>query len=120
MGDPAAVPAGVYGRRWLETIHLWNIVEPRVVPLPSSPAVVAAIGAGRAELGVVYASDVYSRSDVSAVYQVPEGDAPEISYPAAAITGGRIPLARQFIAFLRSAPAQRIFESAGFRPVETR
>ena len=120
MGDPAAVPAGVYGRRWLESIHLWNIVEPRVVPLPSSPAVVAAIGAGRAELGVVYASDVYSRSDVSAVYQVPEGDAPDISYPAAAITGGRIPLARQFIEFLRSAPAQRIFESAGFRPVETR
>ena len=61
MGDPAAVPAGVYGRRWLEAIRLWNMVEPKVVPLPSSPAVVAAVGAGRAELGVVYASDVHSR-----------------------------------------------------------
>jgi molybdate transport system substrate-binding protein len=120
MGDPAAVPAGVYGRRWLEAIRLWSMVEPKVVPLPSSPAVVAAVGAGRAELGVVYASDVHRRSEVRVAYHVPDGEAPDISYPAAAITGGRIPLARQFIDFLRSAPAQRIFESAGFRPVGTR
>lgn len=120
MGDPAAVPAGVYGRRWLEVIRLWSMVEPKVVPLPSSPAVVAAVRAGRAEFGVVYASDAWNRRDVSVAYVVPLEDAPEISYPAAVITGGRIPLARQFIDFLRSAPAQRIFESAGFRAVGAR
>jgi molybdate transport system substrate-binding protein len=120
MGDPAAVPAGVYGRRWLEAIRLWSMVEPKVIPLPSSPAVVAAVRAGRAEVGVVYASDTHNRRDVSVAYVVPSDDAPEIMYPAAAITGGRIPLARQFVDFLRSAPAQRIFESAGFRPVGTR
>jgi ABC-type molybdate transport system substrate-binding protein len=69
---------------------------------------------------LVYASDAHGRRDIRVAYVVPAGDAPEISYPAAAITGGRIPLARQFIDFLRSATAQRIFESAGFRPVETR
>jgi molybdate transport system substrate-binding protein len=120
MGDPAAVPAGVYGRRWLEVIRLWSVVEPKVVPLPTSPAVVAAVRAGRAEFGVVYASDAWNRRDVSVAYLVPLEDAPEISYPAAVIAGGRIPLARQFIDFLRSAPAQRIFESAGFRAVGTR
>jgi len=120
MGDPAAVPAGVYGRRWLEVIRLWSVVDPKVVPLPSSPAVVAAVRAGRAEFGVVYASDAWNRRDVSVAYIVPLEDAPEISYPAAVITGGRIPLARQFIDFLRSAPAQRIFESAGFRAVGAR
>lgn len=120
MGDPAAVPAGVYGRRWLEAIRLWNLVEPKVVPLPSSPAVVAAVRAGRADAGVVFASDTHARTDVRVAYIVPSDDAPEISYPAAALTGGRIALARQFIDFLRSAPAERIFESAGFRPVGSR
>jgi molybdate transport system substrate-binding protein len=120
MGDPAAVPAGVYGRRWLEAIRLWSMVEPKVVPLPSSPAVVAAVRAGRAAVGVVFASDAYGRHDVRVAYVVPRDDAPEIVYPAAAIAGGRIPQARQFIEFLRSAAAQRIFESAGFRPVEAR
>jgi molybdate transport system substrate-binding protein len=120
MGDPAAVPAGVYGRQWLEAVRLWSLVEPKVVPLPSSPAVVAAVRAGRADAGVVYASDAEGRSGIQVVYTVPAVDAPEIWYPAAAITGGRIPLARQFIDFLRSAPAQRLFESAGFRPVGSR
>jgi molybdate transport system substrate-binding protein len=120
MGDPAAVPAGVYGRRWLEVIRLWSVVEPKVVPLPSSPAVVAAVRAGRAEFGIVYASDAWNRREVSVAYDVPSDDAPEILYPAAVVSGGRIPLARQFIDFLRSAPAQRIFESAGFRAVGAR
>ncbi|HUE84907.1 MAG TPA: molybdate ABC transporter substrate-binding protein [Vicinamibacterales bacterium] len=120
MGDPAAVPAGVYGRQWLEAVRLWTLVEPKVVPLPTSPAVVAAVRAGRAEFGVVYASDAWNRRDVSVAYVVRLEDAPEISYPAAVITGGRIPLARQFVDFLRSAPAQRIFESAGFRAVGAR
>ena len=120
MGDPAAVPAGVYGRRWLETLRLWSQVEPKVVPLPSSPAVVAAVRAGRAEVGLVYASDAHGRSDIRVAYAVPTDEAPEISYPAAVISGGRIPLARQFIDFLRSATAQHLFESAGFRPVGTR
>jgi molybdate transport system substrate-binding protein len=120
MGDPSAVPAGVYGRRWLESVRLWHMVEPKVVRLPSSPAVVAAVRAGRADAGVVFASDAHNRRDITVVYVVPPGDAPEITYPAAAITGGRIPMARQFIDFLRSAPAQRIFESAGFQPVGAR
>lgn len=120
MGDPAAVPAGVYGRRWLETIRLWSLVEPKVVPLPSSPAVVAAVRAGRADAGVLFASDAHGRDDVRVAYVVPLDETPVIAYPAAALTGGRIPQARQLLDFLRSAPAQRIFESAGFRPIGLR
>jgi molybdate transport system substrate-binding protein len=69
---------------------------------------------------VVFASDAHGRDDVRVAYVVPSDDAPEIVYPAAAIVGGRVPQARQFIDFLRSAPAQRIFESAGFRSIGAR
>jgi molybdate transport system substrate-binding protein len=119
MGDPAAVPAGVYGRKWLETVRLWGAVQPKVVPLPSSPAVVAAIRAGRADAGIVYASDAKSH-DVYVVHVVAAADAPRIVYPAAAIVGGRVPIAREFIAFLQSAAALRIFEAAGFKPLGAR
>jgi molybdate transport system substrate-binding protein len=121
MGDPAAVPAGVYGRRWLESIRLWSAVEPKVVPLASSPAVVAAVAAGRADAGVVYASDVFNRgTTVRITHRVSQADAPPILYPAAVITGGRAPLAHEFIAFLRSARAQEIFAAAGFQPPPAR
>lgn len=121
MGDPAAVPAGVYGRQWLETIRLWGPVSPKVVPLASSPAVVAAVEAGRADVGIVYSSDVANRQgSVRVEHRVPAVDAPQIVYPAAAIAGGRVVVAREFIAFLRGARAQEIFQAAGFRPLSSR
>jgi molybdate transport system substrate-binding protein len=120
MGDPGAVPAGVYGRRWLETIRLWNVVQPKVVPLSSSPAVVAAVAEGRADVGVVYASDAAARRGVLVAHRVSIDDAPRILYPAAAITSGRIPLAQQFLAFLRGARAQEILATAGFTPLNAR
>ena len=120
MGDPAAVPAGVYARRWLESIRLWSAVAPKLVPLTSSPGVVAAVAAGRADVGVVYASDAMNRRGVQIAHRASDDDAPRIVYPAAAITGGRIPLAQQFIAFLRGARAQKIFVAAGFRPLSAR
>lgn len=120
MGDPAAVPAGVYARQWLESVRLWSAIAPKVVPLPSSPAVVAAVGEGRAEIGIVYRSDVTQRQGVAVAYLVAPEDAPPITYPAAAIAGGRMPLAQQFIAFLRSPRAQEIFAAAGFRPLDAR
>ena len=123
MGDPAAVPAGVYGRKWLETLRVWAAVAPKIVPLTSSPAVVAAINAGRADVGIVYLSDVVKRDNTSAIrieLRVTGREAPPIMYPAAAITGGRIAVAQEFIAFLRGPRAQAIFESAGFLPITAR
>lgn len=118
MGDPAAVPAGVYGRKWLEAIRLWGAIAPKVIPLPSSPSVLAAVAAGRADVGIVYLSDVTNRGDrVRIAHRVALQDAPRIVYPAAVITSGRVPLAQEFISFLRSARAQAIFAAAGFRPL---
>lgn len=120
MGDPAAVPAGVYGKRWLETIRLWPAVEPKVIPLSSSPSVVSAVAAGRADVGVVYGSDAANRRGIQVAHHVSLDDAPRIVYPAAAIVGGKIAMAREFIAFLGSARAQQIFAAAGFRPLGVR
>jgi molybdate transport system substrate-binding protein len=120
MGDPLAVPAGVYGRQWLEAVRLWGAIERKVVPLPSSPAVVAAVREGRADAGIVYVSDAKSAQGVFVAHAVSLDDAPRIVYPAAAITGGRVRQARELIAWLRTPAAQRVFEAAGFRPVASR
>jgi molybdate transport system substrate-binding protein len=115
MGDPRAVPAGVYGRRWLEAGRLWGSVAAKVVPLSSSPSVVAAVREGRADAGVVYLTDARGEPGVRVAYTVPIGEAPPIAYPIAAITGGRVADARLVIAWLASASARRLFEAAGFR-----
>lgn len=118
MGDPAAVPAGVYGRQWLEKIQLWPRVAPKVVPLPTSPAALAAVREGRAQAAIVYATDARSPAAgavVKVAFVVPLHEAPTIVYPAAAIRGGREHDGARFLEFLRSGAARSIFEAAGFR-----
>ena len=78
--------------------------------------------AGRADAGIVYLSDVWNRDrgNIRIAHRVSPADGPRIVYPAAAITGGRVPLARELIAFLRSARAQQILTAAGFRALDDR
>jgi molybdate transport system substrate-binding protein len=114
LGDPAAVPVGVYARQWLQDLGLWNDVAAKVVPLPSSPAVLAAVREGRAEVGIVYVTD--DRHSGGA-YLVPMAETPRIVYPAAVIVGARQTEAQLFVRFLQTAPARRVFRDAGFTPL---
>jgi molybdate transport system substrate-binding protein len=114
LGDPLGVPAGVYAREWLTALGVYGAIASRVVPLPSSPAAVAAVAEGRAQAGVVYATDV--RNDRVRVASVAHGrHVPAITYPAAAVAGGDAGAAQAFLAFLRSEVARAIFERTGFR-----
>jgi molybdate transport system substrate-binding protein len=114
LGDPAAVPVGVYAREWLQDLGLWNDVATKVVPLPSSPAVLAAVREGRAEVGIVYVTD---DRQSGGGYLVPISETPRIVYPAAVVIGARQTEAQLFVRFLQTAPAQRIFRDAGFIPL---
>ena len=114
IGQPESVPAGVYARRWLQRIGLWESVQPKTVPLPTVRAALAAVREGRVDAGVVYATDVRVTKDVRVVYEVPASDAPAIVYPAAAVAGPHEAEARRFLAFLQSAEARQVFAAAGF------
>jgi molybdate transport system substrate-binding protein len=114
MGQPESVPAGVYGRQWLEKLGLWAAVQPKTVPMPSVRAALAAVREGRVDAGIVYATDALTTKDVRIIYRVPIGDAPRIVYPAAVVRGGNEQTARRFLTFLQSAEARRVFEAKGF------
>ena len=62
MGEPGAVPAGVYGRKWLEHEQAWQRVEAKVVPFPTVRAVLSAVEAERVDAGIVYRTDAMSSS----------------------------------------------------------
>src|SRR5688572_23007895 len=57
LADPAAVPAGLYAKAWLEKVGLWKELEPRVVPTLDVRAALSAVEAGRVDAGIVYATD---------------------------------------------------------------
>ena len=119
IGDPAAVPAGVYAKQYLEKEGLWTALEPRIVPTGSVRAALAAVESGAADAGIVYRSDAHIAKRASVAWLVPMDRGPRIVYPAARIRTSRQPdEANRFLAFLASDPAQGIFEQFGFTRIE--
>src|SRR5687768_12591268 len=115
MGEPSAVPAGVYGRRWLERQGAWARVSAKVVPFPTARGVLAAVEAGRVDAGIVYRTDAMtSAAKVIARVSPNEHAYLNIVQPAAVIKGQSEVEARRFLEFLKSEPARAVFDKRGF------
>ena len=115
MGDPDAVPAGVYARQFLQVSGLWNAVRDKVVPTRNVRAVIAAVEAGNVDAGFVYRTDVSLVENMKIVVAIPVGKGPEIRYVAAVTANAPNESgARQFLDFLSSEASMHIFEDYGF------
>jgi molybdate transport system substrate-binding protein len=115
LADPAAVPAGVYAKAWLEKAGLWKALEPKVVPALDVRAALSAVESGRVDAGVVYATDAAQSKKVKVAFAVPDADAPRITYPVAALAKGKAPEAgRAFVRFLQTDEARKVFARQGF------
>jgi len=119
MGEPGSVPAGVYGRRWLEHEGAWARLQPKVIPFPTVRAVLAAVEAGRVDAGIVYATDAREAA-VRVVGRVPAKAHAylNIVQPAAVIAGPDEAEGRRFLQFLQSPDARAVFARRGFGRVE--
>lgn len=115
VGDPAAVPAGVYARQYLERAGVWAAVEPKLVLLPHVRAVVTAVSTASADAGIVYRTDAHIAKDTRVAWEVPPDEGPRIVYPAAVVQGTtHADAARAYVRFLQSPVAAKIFTTAGF------
>lgn len=110
IGDPVAVPAGVYAKMFLEHAGLWDHVKDRLIPLANVRAALGAVESGGADAGIVYESDAATSRRVETAFVVAGPAAPRIVYPAAIVTRTRHRAeAETFLAFLRSPAARAIF-----------
>ena len=121
IGDPAAVPAGVYAKTYLERAGLWKQIAARIVPVGSVRLALAAVENGAADAAIVYRTDIGAARRAREAYVVPVAEGPAIRYPAAAIRGGTNRRGAQaFLAFLDSPQASALFTRAGFVPLAAR
>lgn len=118
LGDPAAVPAGVYARRYLERAGVWPLVASRIIPTGSVRLALAAVEHGAADAAIVYRTDIAVARGARLAFVVPAGDGPRIVYPAAVVrSAAHAEAATELLAFLRGREAAAIFRSAGFIPL---
>jgi molybdate transport system substrate-binding protein len=121
LGDPAAVPAGVYAKQFLEKEGLWASVASRVVPSASVRAALAAVESGAADAAIVYRTDARTAVRATVAWVVPVDRGPRIVYPAALVRGSKNgDEAARFLDYLRSADAGRVFSRFGFSPASAK
>jgi molybdate transport system substrate-binding protein len=110
IGNPDAVPAGVYARQWLTDAGVWSTIEEKIVPVGSVRAALAAVESGSVDAAIVYRSDTLQVRSASVAFVVTSG-APRISYPAAIVKRTtRRDEATRFLAFIRGdGKAKMIF-----------
>jgi molybdate transport system substrate-binding protein len=115
LGDPAAVPAGVYARQYLTSQGLWRSLASRIVPAGSVRLALAAVESGAVDAAIVYRTDVATAAHARTAFVVPANEGPRIVYPAALVRQGlHTADGRQFLEFLRGAEASAIFSRAAF------
>lgn len=115
MGDPAAVPAGVYARQYLERIGQWPRLGPKIVPSGNVRAALTAVENGSVDAAFVYATDARLAPRLTVVTAITGPAAPHIVYPACVVRTARQPVAAaRFVQFLGSATARAVLEKHGF------
>lgn len=114
VGDPEHVPVGMYGKKALEKLGIWDQVKQRIAPAKDVRAGLALVERGEAPLGLVYSSDVAASPKVRIIGLFPPESHPDIVYPVAAVQGQNLEAARAFITFLSTPEATAIFKKYGF------
>ena len=115
VGDPAAVPAGVYAKTYFEKLGVWPLILAKAVPSASVRIALAAVENGAADAAIVYRTDVLTARGAVLALVIPVADGPRIVYPAAVIRSSRNrEAASRFLAWLRRGEAVKIFAAAGF------
>jgi molybdate transport system substrate-binding protein len=115
IGDPKAVPVGVYAKSYLEGIKLWDAVAPKVVPSENVRASLAVVESGNVDAGVVYKTDAAISKTVKVAWELPAAEVPKIVYPVALLKDSRKPdAAWRFLTFLEGPEADEVFKRLGF------
>lgn len=114
VGKPATVPVGRYTQQALESVRLWQALQPKLVPADNVRQVLDYVARAEVEAGFVYRSDAQLAKDRVRVVMTLGGHEP-VRYPVAVVSDSRQPaLAQAFIDYLLGKPAQALLQQQGF------
>jgi molybdate transport system substrate-binding protein len=115
LGEPASVPAGDYGRQVLQSLHIWESVQSKLVLAKDVRQVLTYVETGNAEAGIVYATDARTSRSVRVTSTAPAGSHAPVVYPVAVVkTSHDVAAARAFVKFLAGPDAKAVFSRLGF------
>jgi molybdate transport system substrate-binding protein len=111
-----AVPAGIYGKQALQSLGLWDAVQPRLVQAESVTGALQFAASGAVDFAIVYATDAMGAAHIRQIGHFAPRHHDPIRYPAALTRHSQNPAAAAaFLAYLSMPAAQAIWRAAGFQ-----
>jgi len=115
IGNPETVPAGKYAKQSLNHLNVWSDLNPDLIFAKDVRQVLTYVETGNADIGFVYESDALMSSQIKILTTIDQKTHDSITYPGAILTeANNFDEAEQFLKFLKSDTAQKIFEHYGF------
>jgi molybdate transport system substrate-binding protein len=119
LGEPGTVPAGKYAEQVFTFYNEADAVKAKTVYAKDVREVLTWVESGNVDAGAVYSTDAYTTDKVRIVATAANGTHDPIVYPAAVIKATKHPVAAQdFLNFLSSETATKVFEKYGFSLAE--
>ena len=116
LGEPKGVPVGQYSEEVFTKLGILDQVRERAVYGSDVRQVLAWVETGDADAGVVYATDAAVSDKVKVAAVAPEDTHKPIVYPAAVLKDAKnMKEAKDFLAFLQTDTAKKVFEKYGFK-----
>jgi len=122
LGEPTAVPAGIYAAQALTSLGIYNALMPHMVFSENVRMALSWVVRGEADAGIVYASDLHAVSGVTACASFPQESHDLILYPIARIKtrndSAIADTANSFLAYILSPEAAVVLTRFGFTPLD--
>jgi molybdenum ABC transporter molybdate-binding protein len=111
----AACPLGKCTAEYLQSTGMYDKLHPRLTEVDNSRAVVEALRGGRADVGLIFSSDLTNAPGLKTLIQIPIARA-YVTYEGAIVSSSpRETQAAGLLDFLRSKKARTSFRRFGFR-----
>ncbi len=114
VGDPAHVPAGQYAEESLTKLNLWDQVKDKLARAKDVRGALALVERAEAPYGIVYSTDAKVSSSVKTVGVFPKDSYKPVEYPVAILKDHDNADTRDFLNYLESSAAKKIFVEYGF------
>ena len=115
IGQTHSVPAGQYGKAFLQYAGLWESVKHRLAEAENVRVALSYVARQEAPLGIVYATDALAEPRVTPIFEIPSESHPPILYPLALRIDAPAS-ALKLWQYLQSAAASEVFSQYGFLP----
>jgi len=115
LGDPEAVPAGMYAKEALTALGVWEAVEAKAVHAMDVRQALLFVELGEADAGIVYATDAAMTNKVRVEARLDSALAAPIRYSLVLLSDHEDDdEARRLYEFFKSREAAEIFSEYGF------